>query len=100
MTFPASNLTHHPNGVSSFGLPVIGARESGSEDALLDGKNGYLVGPTDVDAAAEKMVEIVSTPALRAALSRESIAFAKRCDWKIIIKEYSDLYELLFRKTV
>jgi hypothetical protein len=25
MTFPASNLTHHPNGVSSFGLPVIGA---------------------------------------------------------------------------
>ncbi len=80
---------------AAFGLPVIGTLESGAEDAVLDGKNGYLVPPTDSDQAAEKMLAIIENPELRERLSRASVAFAKACDWKNKITEYSELYELL-----
>lgn len=80
---------------AAFGLPVIGARESGAEDAVLDGKNGYLVAPTDRGDAAEKMLSILGNAALRAHFAEESITFAKACDWKNKITEYSAIYELL-----
>ena len=80
---------------AAFGLPVIGARDSGAEDAVLDGKNGYLVAPTDTEGAAEKMLTILGDTSLRHELAQASIALAKECDWKNKITEYSAVYELL-----
>lgn len=85
---------------AALGVPVIGARESGAEDAVLDGKNGYLVAPADADDTADKMRKILSDPILRRQFSRESIEFAKRCDWSNIIKSYHKMYELLLGHTI
>lgn len=81
---------------AAFGLPVIGTVDSGAEDAVLDGKNGYLVPPKDTVTVVERMLGILRNPALRDLFSKESIAFAKRSDWKNSVDQYYALYESLF----
>lgn len=80
---------------AAFGLPVIGAKESGAEDAVLDGENGYLVDPLDFESAGEHIVRIMNDRSLRERFEKRSVEFAEACDWKNIIKRYSALYELL-----
>ena len=46
------------------GRPVIGARGSGAEDAIVDGDNGFLVPPRDAAAAAEAALRLLDDPDL------------------------------------
>ncbi len=82
---------------AAFGLPVIGARESGAEDALVDTENGYLVDPHDVDGAATRMLQILEDPALRERFAERSVEFAKEDDWGVIIKKHRALYDTLLK---
>jgi len=46
------------------GLPVIATKHGGIKDVVLDGETGYLVNEYDVDAMAERMIELAGNPAL------------------------------------
>jgi trehalose synthase len=44
--------------------PVIASRVGGIQDQIVDGRDGVLIDPYDLDAAAEAMVRLLDDPAL------------------------------------
>ena len=80
---------------AAFGLPVIGAADSGAEDAIWNGRNGFLVNPADITAAATRAREILSNQDLRQKLSANSILFAKKMSWEHTINNYLTIYQSL-----
>ncbi|KAF0218746.1 MAG: group 1 glycosyl [Geobacteraceae bacterium] len=57
------------------GTPVLAFRSGGIPDVVQDGVNGRLVPTGDVNALAERLVELVSDKALRERLGAESAKF-------------------------
>jgi len=77
---------------ASFGLPVIGSRECGIEDALLDGYNGYLTNQGDHEDIQKAIERIFSSD--RAKLSNHSIEFSSRFSWLKTVNKYEEAYVL------
>lgn len=77
------------------GIPVIGTRESGAEDAVLDRENGALVAPGDAAAAADAMARILGDSALRARFRSASRSFARRMSWARVVASYRAMYHAL-----
>lgn len=74
------------------GLPVVGTRGSGVEDAVADGRNGTLVDPGDASAAAAALVELLTNHAKRAAYARASLEFAQTFNWEKTVEQYEAAY--------
>jgi sulfoquinovosyltransferase len=49
----------------SLGLPVVAARAGGMPSVVVDGTTGYLVDPTDKEAYAKKIIELLNDEELR-----------------------------------
>ena len=79
------------------GLPVIGTHESGAEDAVADGENGFLVPQRDSHQAASRAIEILSSRELRARLALASRLLAQRMSWSRVIDRYQEMYRELSR---
>jgi len=77
------------------GLPVVGSYDNGGEEAILDGRTGFLSKANDPADIARCVEEALKDPILYARMSRESIAWAKNHDWQVIIKDYLDVYQKL-----
>ena len=74
------------------GLAVIGTRESGAEDAVLDGQNGFLVPPRSSEQAAEAITKILSDGELKNRFSEKSREFAKNMSWAKAAGQYLAIY--------
>ncbi len=77
------------------GLPVIGAKSTSAEDAVLNGKNGILVDGQNPREAVAAMEKILSNSELRTQMSRESVEFAKTMTWEKAAQAYSNIYHEL-----
>lgn len=75
------------------GLPVVGTRGSGAEDAIRDGQNGILVRPRDSAAASEAMRRILTNEGLREKFSHGSVELAKRMSWQKVAERYFKIYD-------
>lgn len=75
------------------GLPVIGAKDTSAEDAVLDGQNGFLVSGQDPQEAASKMEQILTDPVLKDKMSRASLEFAKKMTWEKAAQSYLEIYK-------
>lgn len=74
------------------GLPIISTDcPSGPAEILEDGAHGRLVPVGDVEAMAEKMIEVLSDDQLRADLSERSLRRAPDFDISVIGPRYYDL---------
>lgn len=98
----SQNLGHDVEGfgivfleAAASGLPVVGAKDSGIEDAVLEGKNGFLVESRDPYAFAEAIIKILSNEQLKKQMSEYSFTLAKESQWDIRIDEYISLLQLL-----
>jgi glycosyltransferase involved in cell wall biosynthesis len=61
----------------AMGVPVVATDIGGTNEAVLDGETGFLVGPNDVPSLSRAMIRLLSDDALRArcgARARELIA--------------------------
>jgi colanic acid/amylovoran biosynthesis glycosyltransferase len=63
----------------ALGLPGIGFRGTGVEEALAYGDSGLLVPPRDQAALAEAIVQVLTDDALRESLAIAGRQHAKRC---------------------
>jgi phosphatidylinositol alpha-1,6-mannosyltransferase len=68
-----------------FGLPVVGAKFCGVEDAVLDGKSGYLVDGNNVAEISNAVERAVANKDWLFSCSKQ---WAERHDWRIIVKQY------------
>jgi phosphatidylinositol alpha-1,6-mannosyltransferase len=77
------------------GLPVVGSKDCGVEDAMREGENGYLVNSTDIHGFARRIVNIVSDQHLKTEMSETSLRLAKSETWAKKISEYARVYKTL-----
>ncbi len=61
---------------ASYGLPVIGGRSGGSEEAIADEVNGFVV--DSVADAARALVRLAESPELRRTMGAAGLSFARR----------------------
>ena len=80
------------------GLPVVGSRGTGAEDAIDDGVNGFALPADDVGTVASALERILGDAKLRSALQDGSRAFAKRMSWETRIEQYQEVYVSLARE--
>ena len=74
---------------AQFGLPVIGSKDCGIEDAVEDGYNGFLARQRDVDDIYNKIEKILLN---KQTLSNNSKEFAKRFSWHKTVSKYYEYY--------
>ena len=95
----SQNMNHDVEGfglvfleAAAVGLPVVGVKNCGVDDAVREGKNGLLVSTRDPKDFANAMLTILRDKKLQNNMRAESIAFAKECTWEKRIGEYIDIY--------
>lgn len=59
------------------GLPIISSKVSGSTDAIKDNETGFIVPINDIEQCTEKIMLLLSDPALRLAMGIEARFFIK-----------------------
>lgn len=77
---------------SAAGLPVVGTRGSGVEEAVRDGETGLLVAQNDLGALASAITRVLSDAELRAQLSAGGRAYAQTQDWSAVAAQVAALY--------
>jgi phosphatidyl-myo-inositol dimannoside synthase len=75
------------------GLPCVAGNVGGSVDAVIDGKTGLLVDPTDHVAVADAIADLLLDPALRSRLGEAGRAYAERLSWARMAEEVDLLIE-------
>lgn len=74
------------------GVPVVGSKDSGAEDAVREGETGFLVPQEDVQATAAAMKKMLSDDAAWSSFSDQARIWAEKHDWNSIIGEYVKIY--------
>lgn len=80
------------------GLPLIAVNAGAVADVCLDGKNGELLLPGDVDGMAEAMVKILTDADLRKKYSVKSLEVAKEHDFEHTLDEFEKIYREVANK--
>ncbi|MCE7947140.1 MAG: glycosyltransferase family 1 protein [Chloroflexi bacterium CFX4] len=78
---------------SAAGLPVIGTTDCGAEDAIQQGKTGFLVAQGDSAGLADAIVRLLRDPELRAQLGVAGKAFAAQHTWEAAARQVLTLYQ-------
>jgi glycosyltransferase involved in cell wall biosynthesis len=93
------NQGHHFEGyglvcleAAATGLPIVGTKGNGIEDAVKDGYNGILVRQNDVQETAVAISDILKNEDKRLAMSSNGKKWAEEHDIRIMIQEYLSLY--------
>ena len=79
------------------GKPVVGCRDTGAEEPIIDGYNGFLVPQEDPDALAEAIMKALGDPALAAKMGRNGRQRAEELSWQRVAERVSELYRLAIR---
>lgn len=77
------------------GLPAVGSKNCGVDDAVRDGENGMLVAGRNPDDFANAIIAILNDPAKRQAMAASSVAFARTMTWERTVIRYAALYREL-----
>ncbi len=98
----SQNVNHDVEGfglvfleAAAAGLPVVGSKNCGIDDAVQDGKNGILVSTRSPDDFADAMLTILRGKELKKRMVAQSLAYARECTWEKRIEEYVDIYKRL-----
>jgi phosphatidylinositol alpha-1,6-mannosyltransferase len=84
---------------SAAGLPVIGTRDCGAEDAIDNGVTGLLVPqPAIDDALPQAILSILSDPARARQMGEAGRAKARRETWDHVAQHMVGLYESELRR--
>ena len=81
---------------NALGIPTIGAKGCGIEDAIQEGKSGALVTLGDAPAFEAALGNLLASKDLYAKTSK---VWAEQHDWDVVIKRYIVELEKIIRKT-
>lgn len=75
------------------GLPVIGTKNNGIEDAVSDGYNGILVSQNNVRETAGAIIKILTDADLASKFLENGKKWALEKDWDKIVEKYKEIYQ-------
>ncbi|MGN6105807.1 MAG: glycosyltransferase family 4 protein [Kofleriaceae bacterium] len=100
LVMPSLNHKQHFEGfglvhleANAFGVPAIGSRGCGNEDAIAHGRSGFLVAQNDIGELAEAMASLLGPADAWDRLSGSSLAFARSMNWLHTAQAYAALYD-------
>lgn len=101
--FMLTPRTSQEGGFEAFGLvfleagaagrPVIGVLDSGAEDAIEDGENGFLRDRADLDGLADVLVTLFEDEALADQMGEAGHAHAMQQTWEQAAKRVAEIYQ-------
>lgn len=78
----------------AIGMPVIAGNSGGAPDAVLDGETGYVVDGRNEAQVAERVIELLSNPALAARLGQRGREWVEQqWTWPIVSRRLTDLLD-------
>jgi len=80
---------------SATGLPVIGTRGNGAEQAIRDGETGFLIDQNDPAALAARIIELLTHSALRQRMGSAGWEYAEAHRWSLVADRVIALYQSL-----
>lgn len=82
----------------SCGLPLVSFDcEYGPSDLVIDGENGFLVKPFDIDEMARRICLLIENESLRLKMSKVCLESVKQFSTKEILKQWISLFDDLQR---
>lgn len=80
----------------AIGRPIITSNSVGCKETVMDGINGFLISPKDVDALTQKLEILINDAELRKRMGREGRKYAEECfDINSVVKKHIDIYSEL-----
>lgn len=103
MAYAACDVFVNPAEVEGFGLamleamaagkPVVGVRAGATQELVVDGQNGLLVDPSDVDGLSEGILEFMNDREFATKVGRANAARASSTySWSTAAKRMEDIY--------
>lgn len=74
------------------GLPVVATDVGGCSEVIVDGENGFLAEPRDVQAIAEKLLRILLDPKLAKTMGEKAKIHAKEFGLDVCSQKHLELY--------
>ena len=82
------------------GRPIITSDSVGCKEAVIDGKNGFLIPPKNVEALTDRLIRLINNPKLRADMGRASRAYAEaNFSLQNVIEKHLAIYDELLQNT-
>jgi glycosyltransferase involved in cell wall biosynthesis len=82
------------------GLPVVASAVDGNKELVIHEKNGLLFEPDDVKGLGECLVSMIRDQHLLLKLKEAVPDFIARFDWKVVARQYLDLYDYVMEKSL
>ena len=80
---------------SAVGRPIITCNSVGCKDVVVDGENGFLIPPKDVEALVSRLRQLIDNPVLRERMGLKSREYAQRdFDIQSVIDVHLSIYTL------
>lgn len=81
---------------NAFGKPVIGGKSGGVTDAVVDGLNGYLVEPTNLNMLLKAIIKLIEHPEVAERLGEQGKKrVAEQFDWQTNVQLLTKHLDLL-----
>jgi glycosyltransferase involved in cell wall biosynthesis len=75
------------------GVPAIGSRDCGNEDAIRHGHSGYLVEQGNIDQLTSAMAALLRSEADWDRMSENAVELARSMAWERTAAAYAKLYD-------
>lgn len=83
---------------SATGLPLVAVDKGAVSEVCIDGENGFLCKPGDVDEISDAIIRILSDKNLRNKFSKNSIKIAKEHDFEKTLDKFINIYNKVLNK--
>ncbi len=99
MAFPSYYMEGLPKSLieaNAIGRPIITSNSVGCRDAVIDGYNGFLIQPKDVNVLTEKLDLLIADKDLRVKMGRNAREYAeKHFSLDLVIQKHLAIYNEL-----
>ena len=101
MAFPSYYMEGLPKSLieaNAIGRPIITSNSVGCKETVIDGYNGFLIPPKDIDALTEKLDLLIENKDLRVRMGKNARIYAEKYfDIGVVKEQHLRIYNELIK---